>query len=229
MLHFFSKSRFAIIARMKGYIVQDCDILKPFKFFWLLALVPAIFLFCECRHDAEKPDNEKTTQNEQAQKPAGDDPAVEKGKSMTVGRPPMFPRLTPVSRSDDKEPSWVEGDPGSEPGMIVAVGKGSSVKGLFQAQQAALRDAAVKIGRRAFGDKTKVEPAMDLKSEEGRIKITPKAKVWLEGEPVLIENIKVDELYHEEWDAEGHRVYVMWLRVFWPEAEYRKILSKHSI
>ncbi|RJO65655.1 MAG: hypothetical protein C4523_15570 [Myxococcales bacterium] len=142
---------------------------------------------------------------------------------------PEGPPYNLVFKSLDPAPDWVEKANLTEDDDPVVVGKASSIEGLLAAQHLAMNDAVIKIVHASLGEAVRVEPQIQWRMVPEGMAVDCNAAVWLDGKPVLIRDLEVKGAYYEIWESDGQRVTVAWMRMVWPKASLKRLLSEHSI
>ena len=87
------------------------------------------------------------------------EPPVEADRSEVGGL-----SLTRVQKSDAAIPSWTSVGGGEENGRVFQLGKGSSLRSEFEAQQAGMHEAVGSLIRGLFGDRTKFRTTVEVKA-----------------------------------------------------------------
>ena len=206
--------------RIRGRSFHRGCLLMAFMGLW------AVFGF-GCQPHTEVPDKDARTSGPAENGPPPISVPVEFSPEADSPAPP--PSLDPVFRSMESAPDWVENGPIPTDELAVAVGKGSSVKNVYESQHKALVAATTKLLKEQFGDKTRVEVRVEWLTGADRITVSMEALVHLGADPVVVRDLIIDGSYYEVWETSGQKVWVFWARVYWPLEQYRKILRESSI
>lgn len=137
--------------------------------------------------------------------------------------------LTRVQKSETAIPAWTNVGAGEENGRVFQLGKGSSLRSEFEAQQAAMHEAVGLLIRGLLGERIKFRTTVEVKPLGPRYLVRIVALIWFEAEPVRIENFEMSGVYNEVWAGNGQQIFVSWVRMSWPKEARARLLAEHSI
>lgn len=190
-------------------------------------------LLAACQSAPLRPDTKQAKADPKAA------PVAEKGKGVVLPSPEPPTEvdksevggisLTRVQKSEATIPAWTSVASGEENGRIFQLGKGSSLRSEFEAQQAAMHEAVGLLIRGLLGERTKFRTTVEVKPVGPRYLVRIVALIMFESEPVKVEDFEMMAVYNELWAGNGQQIFVSWVRMAWSKETRARLLADHSI